>query len=68
MYAKSLKSGRRFIIARICKMFSGKYGFETKLILSDNKKAWELNMNMPLFELENEARSWIEKQAQWRTA
>ena len=51
-------------MSRICKLLSGRYGFETKIILSNNKE-WNLNMNMPLFESKEIAENWIIIQNGW---
>lgn len=39
----------------------GKFAFETSLFC----KQYEVNMNMPLFDTEKEARTWIEKLDGW---
>lgn len=46
-------------------MLSGRYAFETKLLLR-RKNEWELNMNMPIFDTKEEAENWITKQRNWR--
>jgi len=39
----------------------GKYAFETSFL----GQPYELNMNMPLFDKEHQAITWIKKQAGW---
>lgn len=47
--------------ARIVQLSTGKYGFETRLL----KGRYELNMNIPLFETNTEALSWMATQKNW---
>ena len=40
----------------------GKYCFETSLF---NESPFELNMNMPMFDTEKQAYSWIDRKPKW---
>lgn len=62
-WEKELISGKIFIIARIIRLFSGKFGFETSLF---GVKKYELNVNMPLFDSEKSAFEWIENKKEWK--
>lgn len=61
MFAR--KYGEKIVqTARIRLLGIGKYAFETSLF---GNKPFELNMNMPLFDSENEAYEWIKKTNNW---
>jgi hypothetical protein len=60
----SKESGKCMQTARIRLLGVGKYAFETSLF----DKPWELNINMPLFNTEEEAAAWIEQAGKWRIA
>lgn len=67
IYKKYTKSGRILIqIARIKKLGIGKYGFETSLQKGDNSESYILNANMPFFDTEKEAETWIENSNEWQ--
>lgn len=61
-YVKSICNGKVVFIARIYKLLTGRYCFETSM----NKKPFEINMNMPIFENKEEAINWIEKNSEWK--
>lgn len=50
-------------VARLRHLGIGKYAFETSLF---NEKPYELNMNMPMFDTEAQARKWIESNDKWQ--
>lgn len=67
IYKKYTKSGRILIqTAKIKKLGIGKYGFETSLQKGNISKPYELNMNMPFFDTENEAEIWIKNNSEWQ--
>ena len=49
--------------ARIRLLGIGKYAFETKNFLHEQ---YETNINMPLFNTEEEAYAWIEQTGDWK--
>ena len=50
-------------IAKIRLLGIGKYAFETSLF---GDKPYELNMNMPLFDTEEQASKWINDTGKWQ--
>lgn len=62
-YKKYFESGKLMQIARIVRLPIGKYAFETSNL---GKSAYELNMNMPIFDTEIEVIKWIENNAEWQ--
>ncbi len=62
-YKKYFKSGKLMQIARIIYLKIGKYAFETSAL---GKDAYELNINMPMFNTEAEASQWIENNTEWQ--
>lgn len=59
MWAK-IKWGKTLQTAKICKFSNGRYGFETKQF-----DEFEKNINMPMFETEEEATNWITNNKEW---
>lgn len=55
-----IKWGKTLQIARICKFSIGRYGFETKQF-----DEFEKNINMPMFETQEEAIDWINNNKEW---
>lgn len=62
IYKKYFKSGKLKLTARICRLPSGRYGFETSLL---GEKPYEININMPYMNTKSEAEIWIENNAEW---
>lgn len=61
IYIKSI-NGKPIQLAKLKLLGIGKYGFETSLF---GEKPYEINMNTPLFDTEDEALQWIEIKAKW---
>ncbi|SHI21956.1 hypothetical protein SAMN02745823_03524 [Sporobacter termitidis DSM 10068] len=58
-----IKYGMVVQTATLHHMPSGRWAFATSLF---GEKPYEINMNMPIFDTENEATGWIDKQAEWK--
>ena len=54
-------SGRISHVLRVCKLITGKYGIETKIASDRKGNTFVLNINLPLFDTEEEAYSYLEK-------
>lgn len=61
-YTKIICNGKIVFTARLYRLSTGRYGFET----SENGKPFVINMNMPTFGREKEAVQWIENQPEWK--
>lgn len=67
VYKKYTRSGRVLIqTARIKKIGIEKYGFETSLQKGNVSEPYVLNMNMPFFDTEKEAETWIQNNNEWQ--
>ena len=63
-FVHTLKSGKTVLFGRTTRLLSGKYAVETRTI----KGEFQLNMNIPMFNTENEARDYLLSQPNWREA
>lgn len=61
IYARRV-GGKLVQTARLKLLGIGKYAFETSLF---GEKPYETNMNMPLFDTEQEAYQWIDNEPKW---
>lgn len=62
-YKRYLSNGELVQVAKIVLMGIGKYSFKTSLF---GTKPWELNINMPMFDTEEEADKWILSTGKWQ--
>lgn len=60
-YVKKSKSGKILLEARIFKICTRKYAFDTR----KPGKDYLINLKMPFFEFEDDAEGWILKQNGW---
>lgn len=63
IYKKYFKSGKLMQTAKLVKLETGRYSFETSLF---GTEPYFPNVNMPIFNSEEEAKSWIENSYEWR--
>ena len=61
-YVKSICNGKIVFTARIYKLLTGRYGFET----SENGKPFVINVNMPTFKKIEDAINYIENNPEWK--
>lgn len=63
-FIHTLKSGKAVLFGRITRLLSGKYAVETRTI----KGTFQLNMNIPTFNTEDEAKDYLLSQPNWEVA
>lgn len=66
MYLRYDDKGNLKEYAEITTTANGQYGFKTRLHEPLFAKQYKLNANMPVFNTEKEAKTWIENNNNWR--
>ncbi|MCM1165645.1 MAG: hypothetical protein NC401_06505 [Ruminococcus sp.] len=55
-FVKRIVSGKITAYLRVYQLKSGKCGIETRIY---NKEKWEVNVNLPLFDSQEETEKWL---------
>ena len=63
IYKKYFKSGKLMQTAKVVKMITGRYSFETSLF---GTEPYVLNINMPILNSKKEAETWIKNSNEWQ--
>jgi len=66
IYLRYDNKGKLKEYAEIIRTSNGRYGFKTRLHDPLFVKQYKLNLCMPVFDTEKEAKNWIENNSEWR--